>query len=135
MMNFNDFLGKDPTQFFFGVVEDNNCPMTLYRVKVRIFGVHPESKEDVPTKDLPWATVMQPANSSSSSGVGTFAAILPGTWVFGLFLDGKLGQYPMVMGTIPGIHRPNSPKSPGNTDGGFFNCQLYCPRQGTPFRE
>ena len=118
---FSEFLGKDGTQFWFGIVESNDCPLTLYRVKVRIYGIHPESRDDVPTKDLPWAITMQPSNSSSSSGVGTFAAIANGSMVFGIFLDGKLAQYPMVLGTIPTIHRPNAPGSPGNTDGGYLN--------------
>ncbi len=119
---FNDYMGKEGTpHFFMGVVEDNADPMTLLRVKVRCFGVHPENRDDVPTSALPWAIVMQPGNSSNISGIGDFSVLVPGTWVFGIFLDGKLAQYPMVMGTLPGIHRGNAPGQPGDVNGGYTN--------------
>lgn len=119
---FSDYIGKeDRPHFFIGVVEDNADPMTLLRVKVRCFGVHPENRDDVPTSALPWAIVMQPGNSSNISGIGDFSVLVPGTWVFGIFLDGKLAQYPMVMGTLPGIHRGNAPGTDGTHNGGYTN--------------
>jgi hypothetical protein len=119
---FSDYIGKeDRPHFFIGVVEDNADPMTLLRVKVRCFGIHPENRDDVPTSALPWAITMQPSNSANISGIGDFTALIPGTWVFGIFLDGKLAQYPMVMGTIPGIHRPGAPGLDGSHNGGYTN--------------
>lgn len=96
-------------KFYIGIVEDNADPISLMRVRVRWYGVHPEDRQEVPTTSLPWATVVQPSNSSSNSGVGLAAAILPGTLVLGFFSDGDECQFPWVIGTIPSLNRPNSP--------------------------
>ena len=94
--------------YFFGVVEDNNDPMSLSRVRVRCFNFHPEDKSEVPTLDLPWATVLQPTTSSSISGIGSTIPMEKGTWVYGFFADGEDAQFPFVTHTVPTQHRPNS---------------------------
>lgn len=103
--NFNkEYLGFNGFVWWMGVVEDNNDPLKAGRIKVRCLEWHSEDKNLVPTDDLPWAQVMMPANSSSISGVGQSpTGIQNGSWVVGFFLDGKHGQRPMVMGTVPGI--------------------------------
>lgn len=106
---------------FFGVVEDNNDPMALGRVKVRCFNFHPEDKTLVPTDDLPWALVLHPTTSSAISGIGTHSPIQVGAWVFGFFSDGEDAQSPIVTHTVPGIHRPNSE----NEVGGGGDCYGY----------
>ena len=52
-----------------------------YRLRVRIVGDHPQSKEILNTKDLPWAQVMMPVNvpfMPGISGVGGVSQIVCG---------------------------------------------------------
>lgn len=117
-----DFIGKLPAGWWVGVVEEANTdPMTLGRVKVRIFGFHPEDRGQVPTKDLPWAIVLQPTTSAATSGIGwSPTGLEASSWVMGFFLDGnETAQYPVVVGTIPRIHRPNAPQNPGGATGAY----------------
>ena len=110
-----EYLGYNGFIWWMGVVEDINDPLKTGRVKVRCLEWHTEDKNEVPTDHLPWAQVMMPATSSSTSGVGqTPTGLKQGSWVVGFFLDGKHGQRPMVMGSIPGI-----PMTPSNTKLGF----------------
>lgn len=98
-----DFLGYD-FLWFIGEVEDRNDPLRLGRVKVRCFGWHSTDKEIQPTKNLPWASTVQPVTSPATTSSG----LSKGVWVFGFFLDGKRAQKPVVMGHIPG-YRFGSP--------------------------
>ncbi|QIG65729.1 baseplate hub subunit and tail lysozyme [Ochrobactrum phage vB_OspM_OC] len=112
----NDFIGINGMIWAIGVVEDNIDPLTLGRVRVRWFGFHPEDRDEVPTIDLPWAQVLQPTNSASISGIGWSPnGLLPGSWVFGFFMDGRTAQYPVVIGTWAGIHKPNAGTVAGGT--------------------
>ncbi len=86
--------------WFIGVVEDTNDPELLNRVKVRCFGYHTEDKAELPTKDLPFATVMMPTTSASVEGIGQNHQLLSGSWVVGFFRDGPSAQDPMIMGSI-----------------------------------
>jgi len=97
-----NFMGRSGFTWFFGVVEDRNDPEYLGRLKVRCIGYHTENKTELPTADLPWATVLTPITSASISGIGTSpTGVLPGSWVFGFFKD-KDCQEPMILGTMPG---------------------------------
>jgi len=89
-----------------GVVEDRNDPEELGRCKVRIFGLHTEDKNILPTKDLPWAMPLQPITSAAISGKGTApVGVLEGSWVVGWFLDGNDMQQPIMMGTLAGKNK------------------------------
>ena len=89
--------------WFVGVVEDNNDPAKLGRLKVRCLGYHTENKDDLLTSDLPWASVMQPITSAAVQGIGQSpTGIVQGTHVVGFFRDGKYAQDPVVMGTLAG---------------------------------
>ena len=95
---------------YYGVVEDRvSDPLKLGRCKVRIIGLHTEDKTELPTDDLPWATVMQPVTSAAMSGIG-HAPVGPveGTWVVVLFND-EHHQFPIIIGTIGGIPSPLKP--------------------------
>ena len=97
-----NFMGRSGFNWFFGVVEDRNDPEYLGRLRVRCIGYHTENKTELPTEDLPWATVMTSITSASISGIGQSATgVLPGSWVFGFFKD-KDCQEPMILGTMPG---------------------------------
>ena len=65
-----NFMGKDGFNWFVGVVEDRNDPKTLGRLRVRALGYHTEDLNKIPTKELPWAHVMNPITSATVSGVG-----------------------------------------------------------------
>ena len=90
--------------FFMGVCEARNDPLKLGRVKVRIFGIHTDDLSVLSADDLPWAVCLIPTTESGPGGLGTTRpGIPPGTWVFGLFLDGEAKQQPLILGSIQGI--------------------------------
>lgn len=94
-------FNKDGFNWWIGVVEDRMDPEKLGRVRVRIFGYHTESKQLLPTKDLPWAVPIQPITSAAISGIGSSPlGPVEGTWVIGFFLDGHDMQQPAIFGTI-----------------------------------
>ena len=86
--------------WFIGVVEDNLDQQLRNRVKVRCFGYHTEDKAELPTKDLPYATVMMPTTGPSVEGIGMNHQLLTGSWVVGFFRDGPSAQDPIIMGSI-----------------------------------
>lgn len=92
------FLGKDKFIWWKGVVEDRKDPIFLGRVRVRIFGWHTENKNELDTKDLPWAMVSLPVDNGRSP-----IGLKEGDWCWGFFLDGEEAQRPIVVGYIPGI--------------------------------
>ena len=104
-MNSTHFSGLDGFVWFIGVVEDNNDPDKLGRVKVRAYGHHTADLNNIPLELLPWATVMGSTLDTSMQGQGSFRKIEPGTWVIGFFLDAEEKQQPVVMGTLKG--KPN----------------------------
>lgn len=94
-------FNKDGFNWWIGVVEDRDDPEKLGRCRVRIFGYHTDSKELLPTKDLPWAIPIQPITSAATSGIGSSPlGPVTGTWVMGFFLDGEDMQQPAMLGTI-----------------------------------
>jgi hypothetical protein len=91
-------------KWFTGVVEDRNDPEKLNRVRVRVLGSHTDNKQDLATADLPWAQVMMPTTSSSTSGLGqTLHGLVEGSWVVGFWKDGNSQQDPMIMGSFVGV--------------------------------
>lgn len=92
-----DFMGYNFT-WFIGEVEEREDPLKVGRVKVRCFGWHSRDKEELPTKDLPWAQTIQPVTAPAAAPSG----LTVGIWVFGFFMDGDKAQRPMIMGQIPG---------------------------------
>jgi len=94
-------FNKDGFNWWIGVVEDRMDPEKMGRCRVRIFGYHTDSKVILPTKDLPWATPIQPITSAAISGIGSSPlGPVEGTWVIGFFLDGEDMQQPAIFGTI-----------------------------------
>jgi len=115
------FMGKDGFNWFVGVVEDNDDPKKVGRVKVRCVGYHSENTQDIPTDDLPWASVMMPVTAGANSGIGFSPHFLiQGTWVVGFFRD-PAKQEPIIMGALPGVNSVTSPNtlvaSSGETGG------------------
>jgi len=92
-------IGKDGFIWFLGVIEDvNNDMLRVGRAKVRIIGWHEPDRTKLPTAKLPWAYPLLPITQSTN--VPNYRA---GDWVLGFFLDGKLGQQPILFGVLPGI--------------------------------
>jgi len=89
------------TNWYTGVVENTNDPLQLGRVQVRCMGYHTPDLTLIPSKDLPWATVILPTTSAGLSGVGSSVGLMSGSWVFGFFRDLEM-QDPVVLGTMSG---------------------------------
>lgn len=97
-MERNNFIGLNSFVWWVGVVENRNDPMAIGRCQVRIFGWHSQDTSSVPSADLPWAHPMLPINSPN-----TFNKPKNGDWVVGFFMDGESGQFPIMMGILPGL--------------------------------
>ena len=89
--------GVSTPQFFIGVVENNVDKTMEGRVQVRAFGLH-GTHEDIETQDLPWAIC-----AAGNYDPNNFIPPL-NSFVYGLFIDGRLAQHPMVLGLIPGTY-------------------------------
>jgi len=83
--------------WFTGIIKDIDDKENLNRVKVQALGFY---DDDIPTADLPWATVMMPVTAASLQGNGGNHHLEVGTWVVGFMRDGPSAQDPMVMGSI-----------------------------------
>ena len=100
-----NFYG-DQFRWFIGVTVANNDPLKLGRLRVRIYGIHSEDVNEVPENTLPWAQCVVPTTEDGVSGLGRAPGIKPGAMVFGIFLDGKLSQMPLILGSMPRIELP-----------------------------
>ena len=97
-------MGQDGFSWFIGVVEDRADPKKAGRVRVRCLGYHSSKTEDIPTEDLPWASIMMPVTAGGNSGIGVSSHfLLEGTWVVGFFRD-PAKQEPVIMGALPGVN-------------------------------
>lgn len=100
--SFTEYYG-DETRWFIGVVKNVKDPLQLGRVQIRIHGIHSELSADIPDADLPWAQTVIPVTEGGVSGQGASTGIKEQAQVFGIFLDGKNSQLPLVVGSIPKI--------------------------------
>jgi len=80
--------------WWMGEVRNRVDPLGLGRMQVKIFGYY----DGIDDADLPWAHPMYPVNGSMA-----FSAPKQGTWVMGFFSDRENGQFPIVMGVLPGL--------------------------------
>lgn len=99
-----NWIGADGFVWFIGIVQDINDPLNCGRVRVRCVGWHSDNINELPVKNLPWAQVLMPVTSASTSSIGRSATgLLNGSYVMGFFLDGENAQQPVVMGSLHGI--------------------------------
>jgi hypothetical protein len=125
----DEWLGTNGFTWFMGIVEDRNDPLRVGRVRVRCFGWHTPNKIELPKESLPWAQVMVPTSSASTSGIGSSpTGLVEGSWVVGFFLDGNKAQSPMVMGSFHGV----SGDGPSSTEGFNDPYGTYPLAQGIP---
>jgi hypothetical protein len=93
----------------------------LGRVRVRIIGIHTDSKGVLPTYDLPWSICLN--NTPSVSGVGqTGCNFLAGSWVLCMAMDDSW-QTTVVMGSLLGI--PQSQEGSYDTSGDSIEPMAY----------
>jgi hypothetical protein len=111
----NNYIGKDGFNWWLGVIEAVDDPLSLGRCRVRIFGWHTSNKKLIPTENLPWAL---PINSPNSSM--TAAAPVIGDYAFGFFSDGISGQAPFLIGIFPGIPQNGKNDSLGFSEGDHY---------------
>lgn len=110
--------------WFTGVVEDVHDPEKMNRVRVRVFGLHNDKKNLLPTQDLPWATVLMPTTTPGTSGLGESPHFLVhGSWVVGFFRDSYTAQDPVILGTIASM-----PANAANPNFGFNDPDGEYPR-------
>lgn len=111
-----EYYGDD-IRWFVATVIDSSPPRGLEgRVKIRIHGIHSPDTKDIPQKDLPWAQVLMPGDTYGVSGFGSSCHILPGAFVFGMFLDGTSSQLPLVLGSMPRVEYPTTVQAEGRQD-------------------
>lgn len=97
-MKSNSFSGFEHVTHWIGVIEDRIDPLGMGRCKVRVFGYHNEDKNVLSTDDLPWSHSCFSLNNSK-----TFCSPSVGDWVLGIYLDGNIGQYGIILGVLPGL--------------------------------
>jgi len=117
-----NWIGTDGFTWFLGIVQDINDPLNCGRVKVRCVGWHSDNINELPVSNLPWAQVLMPVTSASTSSVGrSGTGLLNGSYVMGFFLDGETSQQPVVMGSLHGI--PD-----GSDQGGYSDPDKIYPK-------
>jgi hypothetical protein len=97
----------DQTRWFVATVINSSPPPGLEgRVRIRIHGIHDPYTGNVSESDLPWANVAIPLTEGGSSGIGKIPQVLPGAFVYGVFMDGKSSQTPLILGSLNKIEFP-----------------------------
>lgn len=88
---------------WFGVVEDNEDPEQMGRIRVRIVGIHSDDKSAIPTDALPWANICVGVHNPFISGLGLSpTGLVAGCFVAGIFEDGLDMQQPLVLFALGG---------------------------------
>lgn len=108
--------------FYEGMVEDNNDPEKMGRLKIRIFGIHTHEKnngdefQSIKTEDLPWAE-MAGQIGAVSDDYGTWNIPEVGTPVWCFFRDETgFKQFPVYFATIPKIIKETPDTNKGFSD-------------------
>ena len=122
-----DYYG-DQTRWFIGTAIDINDPLEMGRVKVRVYGIHSADTGDIPLGALPWAQVVSPITEGGSSGIGANTGIKPMAQVYGIFLDGKNSQLPLILGSIPKFE----PVHINQTESNFTRDEIPSRPDGSP---
>jgi GH24 family phage-related lysozyme (muramidase) len=113
----------DQTYWGIGIVEDIHDPAQQGRVRVRIYGLHTDDYNQLPTRLLPWSTVTVDATNAGTSGVGRSpTGLVRGSLVMGFFLDGKDKQDFIVTSVITASDAPTLVQGElqGHINSGFY---------------
>lgn len=117
MLNFDTFK-SNRTEFpniYLGIVEDNNDDTKAGRCRVRIIGLHSDSKSDIPTAHLPWAIPALPIFEGANSGLGIFSVPVQGSLVAIFFIGGN-HEYPVYFASIPAVPKEKAVPEKGFSD-------------------
>ena len=71
-----------------------------YRVKVRIEGVHPADKNELPDDQLPWINITLGSSGSGHKRTGVTPGITQGSQVWGIWANPERKENPIYIGTI-----------------------------------
>lgn len=97
------FFGSEKN-IYKGVIEDNNDPLKIGRVRVRVLGVHSHDKNLVPIDTLPWCSCVKSLDFGGfTSGKGVSSVPVTGTWVFCVSENSDLTRF-IVLGGIAGVN-------------------------------
>lgn len=107
---FNERNNNNLYGIYRGLVVDNEDPMNIGRVKVRVYSIHGVS--DIADEDLPWATYCSPFGSANS---GSFIIPEVNNTVYVAF-EGGDQQYPLYLGTVYSTGKAEA-YGVGNTSG------------------
>jgi len=108
----NNFAGLNGFIWWVGEVENTADPLGIGRCQVRIFGWHTDNTSLIPTSSLPWAHPMLSINNSKTQqSLQMKSDKGGGDWVIGFFMDGESGQFPIMMGVLPGFSNQTTLKS------------------------
>ena len=99
-----------------GEVRKKGDPNSANKVQVMIHGLHNIGDSPIPDKDLPWAHSMM-NNTASLNGIGKSVNYLPGSTVFGIFLDPINKQIPIILGALDRSGLPDYSNKNPETDG------------------
>lgn len=91
-----------------------------YRYRVRYFGLHSGSTQELPDDQLPMANIIMPV--TGGSGLGGFIdtpALSAGSIVIGIFLDGMAGQEPYIFGVLINSNNDVPKQQPKDETGGL----------------
>ena len=131
-MKLNPNYYGDDVRWFVGTIVNHVDPETRGRVQVRIHGIHAPDDTNIPNSALPWAETMLPTTEGGVSGIGRIPQMLSSAKVFGVFLDGKTSQTPLVLGSLTHNERPSvvqaiNASTGTNPSGGASGVNLFSP--------
>ncbi len=86
------------TKKYEAIVEDNEDPEDIGRVRIRVSDVHPTSKIEMPTNQLPWSKVN--SEIGSGGGMGKNNNLLVGQWVIAVPATPSASSW-IVVANIP----------------------------------
>ena len=111
----------------FGVVEDTLDPLERGRIRVRIFGIHTDNKQEIPTDALPWCNVAGSTFSASISGFGlSGVGLVEGSMISGIFLNPETMQEIIILHSWGGARQVfQNPSSGFNDPNGVFPLPEY----------
>ena len=102
-----------------GVIEDNNDPLQIGRVRVRVLGIHSGDTGEVPTDTLPWCPVLKSLDFGGfQSGMGISSVPTQGSWVALIAESNDMNSF-IVIGGLSGITKTKSSGAFGDPDGTY----------------
>jgi len=115
----SEYYGDDVRWFIATVINSSAPPGYEGRVRIRIHGVHNPYTGEIKESDLPWAQVLIPTTEGGVSGHGRIPQLMAGALVYGIFMDGKLSQLPLVIGSFAKQEFPTDVQAKSSRDKEF----------------